>query len=315
MSATVMTVKGPVEASSLGFTLPHEHVYTNLVREYRGDGLLNDRQLMHAELSRFAAAGGGTLVEVTSRGLGTLPDTTRDAVALRQASEASGVQIVVGCGAYRDPYLDQAWFDRHDVGQLAAEMVAEIERGIGDSGVRPGIIGEIGSDQAHISSVEERSFRAAARAHLETGLTVTTHAARWPGVGLRQLSLLESAGVDPRRVIVGHCDTVPDSSDRLEIARRGAYVELDTIRGESQYETEFRIRCVLELIEAGYGDRVLLSQDVCLRSHLVVRGGPGYVFVIESFLPQLREAGVSAEQVRQLTVDNPRRALTGEGPE
>ena len=308
----VMTVRGPVEADRLGFTLPHEHVYVEVVREYRADGLLNDPEVMHAELQRFADAGGSTIVDLTTRGAGTMPDGTRDALALRRASEATGVQIVMGCGSYRDPYLDRDWFDRHTVDELADEMVHEIEEGVGGTGVKAGIIGEIGADREYISALEERSFRAAARAHRRTGLTITTHAARWPGIGLRQLDLLEEEGVDPRRIIIGHCDTVPSSSDRLEIARRGAYVELDCIRGESDFETDSRVRMVVELLEAGYRHQVLISTDLCLRSHLSVRGGPGYTFIRETFLPRLAAAGVEGEQLRELTIDNPRRALTGE---
>src|SRR5579875_407593 len=190
----VMSVTGPVSASDLGVILPHEHVFADLVREYRGNGLLNDEHLARAELEGFRAAGGSTLVDLT------LDEIGRDPAALRRAAEATGVTIVMGCGHYRDPYLNRDWFDRHTVDEIAEEIVRDIEEGVRGTGVRAGIIGEIGADRAYISAAEERSFRAAARAHLRTGLTVSTHAARWP-VGTEQLRLLGEEGVDPRRAV------------------------------------------------------------------------------------------------------------------
>ena len=197
-----MTVTGPVDSGDLGIVLPHEHVFIDLVREYRGSGLLNDEHLARAELGALRAAGGGTLVDLTVDEIGRDPD------ALRRVSVATGISIVMGCGHYRDPYLDRAWFDRTGVDAIAAEIVRDITEGVRDTGVRAGIIGEIGADRHYVSAAEERSFRAAARAHRLTGLTISTHAARWP-VGLAQLELLTQEGVDPRRVIVGHTDSVP----------------------------------------------------------------------------------------------------------
>jgi phosphotriesterase-related protein len=105
----IMSVTGPVQPCDLGVVLPHEHVFADLVREYRGTGLLNDEYLARRELEAFAAAGGTTLVDLTVDEIGRNPP------ALRRAAEAAGVTIVMGCGHYRDPYLDRAWFDRHTV--------------------------------------------------------------------------------------------------------------------------------------------------------------------------------------------------------
>ena len=301
---TVMTVLGAVDAADLGVTLPHEHVFIDLVREYRGDGLLNDPVLAAQELDAYAAAGGRTLVDCTSVGLG------RDPLALAAVSRETGLHMVMGCGYYRDPYLPSE-LDRMSVDEVADTLVRDIEEGVGDSGVRAGVIGEIGADRLRLSALEERSFRAAARAHHRTGLTITTHAARWP-VGLPQLDLLAEERVDPRRVVVGHCDMVPDPAYHLEVARRGAFVQFDTVHGESEYDTGRRLAWIRNLADAGFLDRVLLSQDVCLRSDLRALGGPGYAYVVTTFAERLRGSGFSVSDVRRLLVDNPRRALTGE---
>jgi predicted metal-dependent phosphotriesterase family hydrolase len=298
-----MTVSGPVAADRLGVTLPHEHVFIDLMREYRGDGLLHDEALAAIELGAFKTAGGSTIVDCTSEGLG------RDPLALRRVAQATGVNIVMGSGHYREPYLDRDRLDRLSVDRLADEIARDLEIGVGDTGVRAGIIGEIGCDR-FISALEERSFRAAARAHLRTGATITTHAARWP-VGLAQLDLLAEEGVDPRRVIVGHCDMVPDAAYHLSVAQRGAFVQFDTIQGGPEYDTQLRIGYVRALVAAGFEDRVLLSQDVCLRSNLAAMGGSGYSYVITGFRERLLQAGMSEAVIARFLVENPRRALTG----
>jgi phosphotriesterase-related protein len=300
----IMTVTGPVDSGDLGIVLPHEHVFIDLVREYRGSGLLNDEHLARAELGALRAAGGNTLVDLTVDEIG------RDPEALRRVSAATGISIVMGCGHYRDPYLDRAWFDRTAVDAIAAEIVRDITEGVRDTGVRAGIIGEIGADRHYVSAAEERSFRAAARAHRLTGLTISTHAARWP-VGLAQLELLTQEGVDPRRVIVGHTDSVPIPEYHLALVRQGCFVSFDSIGTASRYDEQRAADYVLALVQAGFGAQVLLSHDVCLRDHLRATGGCGYAYLITEFLPLLTAAGLDAEQVRGFVTDNPRAALTG----
>jgi predicted metal-dependent phosphotriesterase family hydrolase len=302
--SAVMTVRGAVDAADLGVTLPHEHLIVDTVREYRGDGLLHDAELAVEELTAFRAAGGGTLVELSTAEIGRAPET------LRRISAGADVHVVMGCGHYRDPYLDRDWFDRTSVDAIAEQMVGEIREGVGDSGVRPGIIGEIGADRAFVSAAEERSFRAAARAHAATGLTITTHAARWP-VGRAQLALLREEGVDAGRVIVGHCDTVPDPEYHLELAGAGCYVEFDTVGTGSEFDLRRIEQYVLALRSAGRLEQVLLSHDIFLRGHLRAHGGCGYAFLLEEFAPRLQRAGLTEDELRLVLVDNPRAALTG----
>lgn len=299
-----MTVRGPVPAEELGVTLPHEHVFCDLTREYRGDGLLNDETLAESELRRFVDAGGGAVVDVTSVGL------ARDPVALRRMAERTGLHVVMGCGFYRRAYFPPE-LDEMSTDAVADLIVRDVEEGPENAdGVRAGIIGEIGCDRV-LTALEERSFRAAARAQRRTGLTITTHAARWP-VGTAQLDLLEEEGVDPRRVVIGHCDMVPDHDYHLGLARRGAWVQFDTVQGGSDYDTGQRLTWLRSLADAGHLDQVLLSQDVCLRTDYAAFGGPGYAYVATTFVDLLRAYGFDNADVRRLLVDNPRRMLTGE---
>lgn len=328
----VQTVRGPVEADDLGLVLPHEHLLINEMREQRNIGLVNDVAMLTKELVGFKAAGGGTLVDVTTASLvdGAEPDpsgamkphggpvvrpsgTTRSAssiAVLQQMSAASDVHIVVGAGQYREPYLDAEWVNRSTVGAIAEQFIKEVEVGIDGSGVRAGIIGEIASDGWYVSALEERCFRAAGRAQAATGVAVTTHAARWP-VGLAQLDLLESEGADPSRVVIGHCDSLNMPDYHLAIARRGAYVEFDSIRGMNPAVVDLRVDFVMGLLDAGFVDQVLLSGDNCYTAHFHAGGGSGFDYIPTGFRKALTDRGISAACVDRMMVDNPRRALTG----
>ncbi len=184
---------------------------------------------------------------------------------------------------------------------------------MGETGVRPGIIGEIGTDKPWLSAQEERVHRAAARAARRTGLALTTHAVLSP-VGLDQLAVFEAEGADPTRVVIGHADSYPHLDHYLAIVERGASVEFDFL-GMSFTPAERLgegrvVELLCELLARGHVERVLLSQDVCHDSQLRHYGGNGYTYLATTFLPRLREAGVSDAEIETMTVANPRRLLT-----
>jgi predicted metal-dependent phosphotriesterase family hydrolase len=329
--ADVMTVTGPIDAESCGRTLPHEHLFINEMREMREVGLMNDQRLLTKELGMFALAGGRTIVELTTAELtaGAAPDpvghfrgvqdsglpvsgtrTVNQVLATVEIAESTGLNIVLGTGHYRDPYFDDGWIEHHSVAEVAHRMCVDAQKGFPGTSVRAGIIGEIGADKWFISPREERSFQAAAIAHAETGLTITTHAARWP-VGIDQLDLLVGAGVDPRRIIIGHCDTVNIPEYHLELARRGAYVQFDTIHSGSAYDLEIRAEFVLQLRSEGFVDRILLSHDICEKDQLQSYGGGGYAFLFDVFLDLLKKRGLADEELERLVTINPQRALVG----
>ncbi len=303
MLSAIQSVNGPVAIDRLGVVVPHEHTFIDLLREYRANGLINDPELVRAELVRFREAGGSTLVDLTSRGLRPQPQLNR------RVAMDSGVNVIMGTGFYRSPYLDVDWFERQSIDDVAEILIRDIEEGIDDTGVRAGIIGEIGCER-EFSAAEEKSFRAAARAHQATGVTISTHAARWP-VGLAQLDLLESEGVPAARVIIGHCDMVPDRDYHRAVAERGAWVEFDTIQAGNEYHLGRTVRAIQALVDAGFADRLLLSHDVCLESHLEACGGSGYGYILRSFIGRLEASGLAPSLVRAFVTDNPARALSG----
>lgn len=307
----VQTVLGPVPPDGLGFTLPHEHtrcVLWQIPARWDYWELTGEDDLILPELARFKEHGGTCLADVTLQGIG------RDPARLRRLATASGLHLVMGCGWYRESYYPaEASIDRRSVASLADELVAEFTAGAGGTDVRPGIIGEIGTDKPWLSAQEERVFRACARASRATGMAVMTHAVM-SDVGLAQLRAMEDEGVDPARVVIGHADSHPDLAYWLALIERGANVEFDFL-GMSftpqERDGERRLVPLLEeLLGRGHADRILLSQDVCHTAQLRAFGGNGYTYLQETFLPHLRYAGIGDAEIRQMTEANPKRILT-----
>jgi predicted metal-dependent phosphotriesterase family hydrolase len=307
----VQTVRGPIDPAEVGWALPHEHTAISLWHiPNRWDywELRRDETVIVDELRTFRDAGGGTVVDLT------LPGVGRDPAWLARVSEVSNLNIVMGAGWYRDAYYPaEALIDKRSVGALADEIVREATEGVGDTGIRPGIIGEIGTDKPWVTPREERVHRAAARAALATGLAITTHAVQ-STVGVDQLDLFEAEGADLSRVVIGHADSNPFAEYHRAIVARGASLEFDFL-GMSftplERHGEGRIvELLCDLLAAGHVGRILLSQDVCHDSQLKRYGGNGYTYLADSFLPRLREAGVSDDEIRTMTVDNPARLLT-----
>jgi phosphotriesterase-related protein len=307
----VQTVLGPIDPGDLGFTLPHEHTQISLWHiPARWDywQLTRDEPLILEELAAFREAGGGGIVDLTMPGVG------RDPVWLAGIARASGLSVVMGCGWYRGAYYPaETLIDRRSVDDLADELVREATDGVGDTGIRPGIIGEIGTDKPWVSALEERVHRAAARAARRTGLGLTTHSVLSP-VGLEQLRIFEDDGADPSRVVVGHADSYPHLDHYLAIIERGASIEFDFLGMSftpAERHGEGRIvELLCELLSRGHVEHILLSQDVCHDSQLQRYGGNGYTYLASAFLPRLRDAGVSEAEIETLTVANPRRLLS-----
>jgi phosphotriesterase-related protein len=311
VTAHAQTVLGPVDPAELGWVLPHEHTAIALWHiPNRWDywELRRDEPVITEELRAFREAGGGTIVDLTLAGVG------RDPAWLAGLSRSTGLHVVMGSGWYRGAhYPAEALIDRRSVNDLADEIVRDAIDGVGETGVRAGIIGEIGTDKPWLSAQEERVHRAAARAARRTGLAIMTHAVQ-SAVGLDQLDVFEAEGADLSRVVIGHADSYPKLDHHLAIVGRGATVEFDFLgmaftplerHGEGRL-----IELLCELLVRGHAERILLSQDVCHDSQLRRYGGNGYTYLAETFLPRLRAAGVSDDEIRTITVDNPCRLLT-----
>lgn len=301
---SVQTVTGEVPGDRIGTVLMHEHILCDFYRISDDlNRLLDDPDLIAAELGYLEDTSVRTVVEMTSVGLG------RDTEGLREIALRTGLNIVAGCGWYRDPFLPRVVFEKTS-DELAEVLVSEIDEGVVGNGVRPGIIGEIGAKRNPMSPAEERVLRAGGLAQLQTGVSVYTHASR-STVGISQARILLGMGVPPERVVIGHADTIPSNRTEVwsELLDMGVTLGFDTVRPDFPYELGVRIDGLTWLAERGSIDQVVVSNDVCFRSHLRAFGGVGYRYCVTGFLDSLRERGFGDGEFRTIFRDTPRRLL------
>ncbi len=305
-TAQVMTVLGMVPATRLGRTLMHEHVMVDFIgAEKISPGRYDPEKVFQQalpHLEKLKAAGGETLVECTPAYIG------RDASLLRRLSKASGLHIITNTGFYGaadDKYVPAVAY-KESADELALRWAREYEDGIPPDNVRPGIM-KIGVDAGPLSEIDAKLVRAAARAHKRTGLTIASHTG--DGVAaMAELALLKDEHIDPSAFIWVHAQNESDSKYHQRAAALGAWVEFDGIAPESIGR---HVELVLGMKRAGYLHRILVSQDAGWY-HVGEPGGGefrGYETLFTEFLPALRQAAVTEDEIHTLVIRNPHHAL------
>jgi len=180
-----------------------------------------------------------------------------------------------------------------------------------------GAFGEIASS-LEMRPDERKVHRAVARAHVRTGLPIFTHTPHesCPSCAMDQMDTIGDQGVDFSHVVIGHMATIKPEHDPLgthkEVARRGAFIGLDTLgheMGRSDVPAHDKVRMVQDLLDAGLEDHILLSSDQGNERQFNRYYGHGWASVLMQFVPKLRFAGVPEETIRKILVDNPRRFL------
>ncbi len=348
MAGRIQTVTGPIDPDGAGITLMHEHLLLDVgayfveppeagVRAWidapltfdrlgyiplywhvsRDNVVILDERFAAGQAERFMLAGGRTVVDTTNVGLG------RDPLALARISRRTGLNIVMGSGYYVRTFHPADMAGR-DEDSITAEIVRDVTVGVGETGVRAGIIGELGNMWPPQGD-EVRALRAAARAQTETGAAITVHPGFDPQSPPAILDELSRAGADLTRVVMGHLDTFHDRGLLAELAASGCYLQWDTYGNEETLFGEVgsgsgsaldmpsddqRIAALEFVAGLGYPDRVLISQDVFLKCMTVAYGGKGYDHIVSSILPRLRGRGWTQGQIEQLMVASPRRLLT-----
>ena len=209
--------------------------------------------------------------------------------------------------------------DQRSVESLASEIIGDIVEGADDSGIRAGVIGEVGCTWP-LTMNERKSLLAAAVAQQETGAAILVHPGRHPDAPLEILELLANNGADISRVIMGHLDRTVFEFDALEsIAASGCYLEWDLFGNEGSYyplaEIDMpsdaqRLDFVRGIADAGYAARIVIGHDIATKHRLVRYGGHGYGHILENIVPKMRRKGLSEDTIRAITVDNPARILT-----
>lgn len=313
---TVMTALGPVEGGALGATLMHEHVYS-LYPEYRADYGWDETAAVEdaaGVLTDLAAAGIGTLVDMTVLGMG------RSAHRLRAIAErAPGIHLVAATGVFTFgdlPNFFRVRLNLVDENWMADFFIREIEHGIGESGVRAGAIKFVVDRQGANEDVQVIAGQVA-RAQLATGAPIITHSHSPTRQGLVQQDLLAGHGVDLGRVVIGHAGDSADLDYLQQLVDRGSWIAMDRFGHGFTASLEQRIETVVAMCERGYAERMVLSHDANVISDSVpdeLRDAPeiaGWNFrcIPDVVLPQLEARGVPERDIRRMMVDNPRSIL------
>jgi len=349
LTGKAQTVLGIVDAEDLGVTLPHEHLLVDMsayfvepteasqrslayepmkvenlswmqvnLMNHADDIKLTDETLAIKEALHYKYAGGDTIVEMSNIGL------NRDPLGLARISRATGLNIVMGSGYYiglsHPPEVASKTED-----EIAEEIIQDIVVGVGDTGVHAGIIGEIGCN-VPLEDGERKVLRASAIAQQRTGAAINIHPGRSDDAVLESIEILAEAGGNLRRTIISHCDHSGFSRDAYhKLADAGCYIEFDTfgypaiplpasfIPGGGLLDMPSEVWRIMEikyLIDEGYLNNILISQDICMKHRYVTYGGHGYAHILRNVVPWMRRGGISDEQIHTIMVDNPRRVLT-----
>jgi phosphotriesterase-related protein len=310
---TVETVLGPVDGAGLGFTLSHEHVLVAMGADNRNYPWLFDWEKTRAntirELSEAKAGGVDTIIDLTT------PDLGRDVEFVRDVARASGVNVVVATGIWRD--VPRSFWER-SLDRIADIFVREIETGIGDTGIKAGVI-KVANDAEGVTPEGERVLRGAARALRRTGCPISTHHWAPAEVGRQQVEIFRGEGAPMERICIGHSADTTDVEYLVSLLEAGVYLSMDRYPGaEGRPDWRQRNATVKALIDCGWSHRLMLGHDYApppVSARHRDQGGAAettrYLVLSTEALPALVEDGVSSETIDLMMREVPRRFLTG----
>lgn len=312
----VQTVTGPVDTADLGFTLMHEHIYVlsegvtaNFPHLWDRDARIEQAVAALAELK---ARGVSTIVDLTVLGLG------RDVPMVQEIARRSGMQVIVATGLYTYDELP-SYFRLRDLDHMVDLFVRDIAVGIQGTDARAAVL-KCATDEPGVTEGVEKVLRAVAKAHRRTGVPISTHTHAASQQGLRQQAIFKEEGVDLGRVVIGHSGDTEDIGYLEKLINAGSYIGMDRFGIDVILPTEKRVATIVKLCERGYADRMVLSHDASCyidwyEPQMVKAMVPrwNYLHIIDDVLPALRQAGVSEQQLRAMTIDNPRRIFEAQG--
>lgn len=302
-----------------GYTLMHEHVTIDLSGMKKDeDCRLDCFEETIKEFKNLYEYGVRNVLEVTNIGMG------RNVKYIRSVSEESGINIIVSTGFYKEPFLPDFVY-KCSINELAEIMERELTQGIGLPDGVPGneqwesrteaatvyasVIGEVGTSNQRMTDVEQKVFEAAAMVAVRTGAPITTHTTLGT-MGMEQADFLIEHGVEPKKIIIGHMDLSRNVETVLSVLRRGVNVGFDTVGKLNYCPDTFRAEALKRIDREGMLSQVVLSMDITRKSHLKGKGGIGYMYLFDTFLPMLRESGFTKKQIEMLLQENPRRILS-----
>ncbi len=313
----VQSVRGVIDTAQLGATLMHEHIFvlnTEIIQTYPevlGD---EDRRVVDAadRLNQLAAHGVRTIVDLTVLGQG------RFIPRIQRVAERTSLNIIVATGLYT--FGDLPFYFRlrganrtgGGVDPMTEMFIRDIKVGIGESGIRAGIL-KCATDAAGLTRGVERVLRAVAQAHRATGVPISTHTHVGTRRGLDQQRIFEEEGVDPSRVIIGHSGDSTDLDYLEELIARGSYLGMDRFGIDTILPMQQRVETVARLCERGHAPKLVLSHDYSSfidwfpEQDLPVRlPNWSYLHISKDVIPALKARGVTEEQIHTMLVDNPK---------
>ncbi len=341
MKKRIVTVLGKISPEELGITLPHEHLlvdascylrpapknsyFHNMVDRpvsldnrgevvykssyFKDNLLITDIDAVINEAKKFKETGGSTIVDLTVSEIG------RNAEALYKISIDTGLNIIMGSGHYTEKSNPDDYKNR-SLEELTRDIINDFTVGVSDKGIKAGIIGEVGISDIN-NKIEIKNLHASALAQKKLNCAMNIHCPELKKDNNKILDILEKLDVDLNKVVLSHCDPTLDDIDYHDsLAKRGAYIEYDQFGMEimSVYEKFLpsdgdRIKGILNQIERGNINRLLISQDICLKILHTKWGGFGYSHIQNHIIPRMKEAGITDEQIYKITIENPRELL------
>lgn len=312
----VETMTGPISTAELGFTLMHEHIIV------QSEGMANnfpsvwDRKTVLEKalemLTALKAKGVDTIVDLTVLGLG------RDVPLLLPVIRQAGIQVITATGLYTFNDLP-TFFRNRDENEMADLFVGDIGEGIQGTRIKAAIL-KCATDAPGVTPGVEKLLRAVARAHLRTGVPISTHTHAATRRGLEQQDIFESEGVDLRRVIIGHSGDSDDLGYLTKLLDRGSYIGMDRFGLDIFLPEEKRIATIAKLCRMGWAERMVLSHDAMvyfdaykLGTVEFIRPNWNYFSLVDHIIPKLLAAGVTQAEIAIMTRENPRRIFENVG--
>lgn len=338
---TVQTVTGTIQVEDMGITLPHEHMFIDLQNQFtpfndaekdlismekvgtsnlgrlrlnpyaiKDNLVLEDMGAAVNETLLFKNAGGKTIVDCTSIGIGRQPEK------LKALSLCTGVNIIAGSGYYtQDTHPVEMAHWRAE--EIAESIVRDFVEGIDNTGVKAGIIGEIGTSK-DIHPDEMKNLEASALAFRQLNAPVYIHTYPWGRAGVEAVDALIKGGVAPDKIVLCHIDVEPDLNYMTTLLSRGVYIEFDNFGKEFVIDPADRgfaggifirdlerVRIISHLIEKGYTDQILITNDICLKSMLCCYGGWGYAHIHKNMIPLMKSEAISEDSIDRMIRHNP----------
>ena len=282
-----------------GYTLMHEHITIDLSKEKQDlDCYLDCQQETISELKALYKQGVRNIVDMTNMGMGRMPEY------LEQVEQESGINIIQATGFYKEPFLPDLVKEK-TTKQLADIMVRELTEHLEGSSKRAAIIGELGTSKNQMRDLEKKVFDAGIEAAKRTGKPIYTHTTLGT-YALEQIEYFKKHHMDLKSIVIGHMDLNTDLAYIKEVLYSGVYIGFDTIGKNNYLPDSRRAYYIAELEREGLLNQVVLSLDITRKSHLKYKGGIGYTYLIDTFLPMLRQAGVKEDSIEKMLIENPR---------